>query len=192
MRAVLRDGSDGRGARGVPARRCGARATTATRSCGRSRRATAGRTCPRSRCSRWAADRTLPATAASRHDPSSTGLSTARGQPVDSGPTIDRRFVDKRVDPLRGRPITVRLARRGRQDRRSRDHIKEPSFRRRSLRALRCPHRAAVSPRPARVACARRDAIGIPVSILPSGGRSRGPRPSSPGRDPGGPHVRSR
>jgi len=27
---------------------------------------------------------------------------------------------------------------------------------------------------------ARRDVTGIPVSVLPSGGRSRGPRPSTP------------
>ena len=65
----------GLAARSSPTR--GAAATTATPSCGRCRRARAGPTCPRSRCSRWAADAD-----------SSTGLSTAVHKLVDSA---DRR-----------------------------------------------------------------------------------------------------
>jgi hypothetical protein len=48
----------------------------------------------------------------------------------------------------------------------------------RSLWALLCPQRVAregLSP-----GFARRDVTGIPVSVLPSGERSRGPRPSFP------------
>jgi hypothetical protein len=48
----------------------------------------------------------------------------------------------------------------------------------RSLRALHCPAGTAFCADPRVVA--RRDAIGIPVSILSSGDRSRGPRPSTP------------
>ena len=61
------------------------------------------------------------------------------------------------------RPPNVGLARRGRQERRTRDHIKDSSFHRRSLRALRCPRRAA------RLTTARRP----------------GPRPTGRDRHPG-------
>ena len=114
----------GAGRRSSPTR--GAPATIATPSCGA--RHVDRPTCPRSRCSRWAADAG-----------SSTGLSTACTGSWIAARRPGRRFVDKRVDPPRGRPPTVGPARRGRQDRRNRDHIKGPSFRRRSLRALRCP-----------------------------------------------------
>jgi len=48
----------------------------------------------------------------------------------------------------------------------------------RSLRALLCPYRAAR--KGSLRGLARRDVIGIPVSILPSGEKKHGPRPSSP------------
>ena len=70
VRAVLRDGVDDEASRrSWPT--SGARATTATRSCARER--DRPRRCPRSRCSRWAADRR-----------SGVGLSTACPQPVAS------------------------------------------------------------------------------------------------------------
>ena len=92
----------------------GAAATTATRSCALGRRR------------RPAEDR----------DVRDGRLNTARPQsypqadhspdiPVDGRRTIDSMFVDKRVDRRPRSADTVGRARRGRQDRRNRDHIKD-------------------------------------------------------------------
>ena len=114
VRARLRGGASRRGASRVRRAGSGRAATTATRSCARARRP---RRCPRSRCSRWAADgRAVSSTACPQPSPN---------------------FVDTRTEPSRGtwwitaltrppRPArTVGLARRGRQERRNRDRIKD-------------------------------------------------------------------
>ena len=117
VRAVLRDGSTDDELRRVPRRRPGGPATTAIPSCGSA--ATAD--LPQGRDVR---DGRLTA---SRPRRSSTGLSTRRPQPselVDTSRAVGAMFVDKRVDPSPTPADTVGLARRGRQDRRNRDHIK--------------------------------------------------------------------
>ena len=83
----------------------------------------------------------------------------------------ERDLVDNRVDPSATAAATVRPARRGRQDRRteiaSRTIVPPPVASGASL-PLRCG-RLTTAVRGGR---ARRDVIGIPVSILPSGRRS--------------------
>ena len=105
---------DGRGPRRA-IERSGCAAATATRSSARGRR----RRCRRSRCSRWAADR------ASSPACVSPQAVHSGGQVVDGDEGPPREFVDNRVDRPAAPARNVGLARRGRQDRGTRDHIKD-------------------------------------------------------------------
>ena len=95
--------------------RSGRAATTATRSCAR---AATRRRCRRSRCSRWAArGRATPLRPQACPQPADNSWMRATGSRAE--------FVDNRVDPSTRPARTVGLARRGRQERRNRDRIKD-------------------------------------------------------------------
>ena len=104
-----------------------------------------------------------------------------RRQVVDGvgRPARESWWITALTDPDRA-AATVGPARRGRQDRRteiaSRTIAPPPVASGASL-----PGWATVSPRPSAGVRARRDVIGIPVSILPSGRRGPRPRPSASG-----------
>ena len=136
-------------------------------------RSAATRRCRRSRCSRWAAERRscgrAPALSSTAFHRSTNWWTALRRLAPD--------FVDNRVDPSPARPYRRSCPKGPTGSKEPRSH-QGPSLRRRSLRALRCPLWRASHH--GRRRDARRDVIGIPVSILPSGRRSRGPRPSLP------------
>ena len=96
------------------------------------------------------------------------------------------KFVDKSVDPSRAPAVPFVLPEGAVRDRRNRDHIKGLRFGPVASGASLPATPGFVGPR----AIARRIATGIPVSVRPSGERSRGPRPSSPWTRSGGPHAR--
>src|SRR5205814_6523085 len=93
-------------------------------------------------------------------------------QVVDSDATSGWKVVDNRVDPPSRRTALFGLPEGAARDRGNRDRIKGTPPPGRSLRALLYPVATASRCRPRD---ARRDVTGIPVSVLPSGDRGRGP-----------------
>ena len=157
-----------------------ASAATATPSCGRAATSDAA-------ADRDVRDGRLSGAARSGHG--CPQLVHSGRQLVDSRRAPCAEFVDNRVDPPPAPARNVGLARRGRQDRRTRDHIKDlrsaPVASGASL-----PGRAAVSPRPSAGPrpTGRDRHPGVGTSVGPHEAAGLGRRP--PGRVSGGPHVR--